>query len=167
MSHTISELNNLNEPAFVEILGPIFENTPQIARQVWFDKPFKTNSELFQRMAAIVKEFTAEEKLTLIRAHPDLGTKAKMADASVKEQASVGLDRLSREEFTRFVNLNQAYRNKFGFPFIIAVKDQTKSSILSAFETRLQNSIDQETETAITQIIRIAELRLTDLLEKE
>ncbi len=167
MIYTITELNSFNESAFEEILGPIFENTPQIARLAWLYHPFETGSDLFQCMASIVRNLKAEEKLALIQAHPDLGTKAKMADASVKEQAGVGLDRLNSEEFARFATLNQAYRDKFSFPFIIAVKDQTKASILSAFEARLQNDTPQEVETAITQIIRIAELRLVDILKKE
>ena len=137
----------------------------------------RSNSSLFLAFL----ELTAQEKrsqyktvatvhtskLALIRAHPDLGSKAKMAEASVQEQAGVGLDRLSLEEFTRFETLNQAYRDKFGFPFIIAVKDQTKESILLAFETRLKNDISSEIEAAITEISRIAELRLEAILKKE
>ena len=167
MIYAIADLNALDETAFVEILGPIFEDTPAIACQAWTYRPFDNFMALYQQMTSIVNHLDLESKLSLIRAHPDLGTKAKMAEASVQEQAGVGLDRLSLEEFTRFETLNQAYRDKFGFPFIIAVKDQTKESILSAFETRLKNDISSEIEAAITEISRIAELRLEAILKKE
>ena len=167
MIYAIAELNALDEAAFVEILGPIFEDTPAIARQAWTYRPFDNFMALYQQMTSIVNHLDLEAKLALIRAHPDLGSKAKMAEASVQEQAGVGLDRLSLGELTRFETLNQAYRDKFGFPFIIAVKDQTKESILSAFETRLKNDISSEIEAAITEISRIAELRLEAILKKE
>lgn len=167
MIYAIAELNALDEAAFVEILGPIFEDTPAITRQAWTYRPFENFIALYQRMTSIVNHLDLEAKLALIRAHPDLGSKAKMAEASVQEQAGVGLDRLGLEEFTRFETLNQAYRDKFGFPFIIAVKDQTKESILFAFETRLKNDISSEIETAMTEINRIAELRLEAILKKE
>jgi 2-oxo-4-hydroxy-4-carboxy-5-ureidoimidazoline decarboxylase len=113
-------------------------------------------------MVTIVNAFSPEEKLTLIRAHPDLGTRAKMTEASVQEQAGVGLDQLNGEEFERLQFLNQTYLQKFGFPFIIAVKVQTKATILEAFERRLQNDVSAEIEQAITEIAKIAWFRLAD-----
>jgi 2-oxo-4-hydroxy-4-carboxy-5-ureidoimidazoline decarboxylase len=116
-------------------------------------------------MVAVVNSFSPEEKLLLIQAHPDLGTKAKMAEASVKEQAGVGLNQLLPDEYERFLTLNQAYKNQFGFPFIIAVKNHTKASILDAFEQRLQNSKETEMQQAIAEICQIAYFRLIDLVE--
>jgi 2-oxo-4-hydroxy-4-carboxy-5-ureidoimidazoline decarboxylase len=107
-------------------------------------------------MVAVVKALNRDEQLTLICAHPGLGSKAKMAEASIQEQASVGLDQLSLTEYEHFHSLNQAYKDKFGFPFIIAVKNQTKASILEAFEQRLHNTLEMELKLAIAEIAQIA-----------
>lgn len=160
--YSLSALNQMTQSTFIEALGGIFEHTPAIAEQVWHQRPFKDVLDLHQKMVAIVNSMTPEQKLALIRSHPDLGSKAKMADASVKEQAGVGLDRLSPEEYDRFLKLNQTYKDRFGFPFIIAVKNHTKSSILEAFEQRLDHSATDEMEQAISEITRIAYFRLID-----
>jgi 2-oxo-4-hydroxy-4-carboxy-5-ureidoimidazoline decarboxylase len=107
---------------------------------------------------------TSDKQLALICAHPDLGSKLKMAEASINEQAGVGLDRLSLEEYERLKLLNQSYKDKFGFPFIIAVKNHTKDSILEAFEHRLQNTLDAEKQRALAEIAEIAKFRLIDLV---
>ncbi|MFN5765028.1 MAG: 2-oxo-4-hydroxy-4-carboxy-5-ureidoimidazoline decarboxylase, partial [Pseudanabaena sp.] len=99
-------------------------------------------------------------QLKLICAHPDLGSKFKMAEASVQEQSTVGLDQLSATEYDRFQYLNQAYKDKFAFPFIIAVRNHTKDSILKAFEQRLLNNLEVEKKQAIAEIIEIARWRL-------
>jgi 2-oxo-4-hydroxy-4-carboxy-5-ureidoimidazoline decarboxylase len=165
MSCTITELNQASQAAFVEAIGSVYEHTPSIAAQVWLQRPFEDVAHLHQTMANIVNQMSAEAKLALIQAHPDLGSRAKMADASVKEQAGVGLDRLTPEEFDRFQALNQAYKNKFGFPFTIAVKNHTKESILEAFDRRLQNSVEQEMKQALAEINQIAGFRLADLVQ--
>jgi 2-oxo-4-hydroxy-4-carboxy-5-ureidoimidazoline decarboxylase len=162
MVYSLSALNQMTQPAFVEALGSIFEHTPAIAERAWAHRPFSDVMALYQKMAAIVDTMTPEEQLALIWAHPDLGSKAKMADSSVKEQAGIGLDRLSQEEYERFLRLNQAYKDQFQFPFIIAVKNHTKASILEAFEQRLQNSTDEEMKQAIEEIKQIAYFRLID-----
>ncbi len=122
--------------------------------------------DLHQKMVDVVNAMSQEEQLALIRAHPDLGSKAKMADASVQEQAGVGLDRLSPSEFERFQTLNQTYKETFGFPFIIAVKNHTKTSILDAFEQRLHYSAEAEIQQAITEISQIAQFRLLDVVKQ-
>lgn len=108
---------------------------------------------------------STDQQLALIRAHPDLGTKAKMANASVQEQASVGLNALTSEDYDRFSQLNQVYLQTFDFPFIIAVRHHTLSSILAAFEQRLQNTPEIERQTALDQIAEIVRLRLLDRVE--
>ncbi|MGL5132757.1 MAG: 2-oxo-4-hydroxy-4-carboxy-5-ureidoimidazoline decarboxylase, partial [Planktothrix sp.] len=123
-------------------------------------RPFETIEILYQTMVAIVKNSNSQQQLALIRAHPDLGSKAKMAESSVKEQAGVGLDRLASAEYQHFHQLNQTYKNKFEFPFIIAVKNHTKTSILAAFEQRLNHSKEQEKITALEEIYKIAQFRL-------
>ena len=115
-------------------------------------------------MAAVVDAAPREAKLALIRAHPELASRTKMADASVKEQAGAGLDQCSPEEFEAFQRLNGQYNARFGFPFIFAVKGATRADILRAFEVRLSNDPETEFETAIAQIHRIAGFRLADLI---
>jgi 2-oxo-4-hydroxy-4-carboxy-5-ureidoimidazoline decarboxylase len=165
MPYSLSELNQMSQTEFVAALGAVFEDTPTIAQTAWHKRPFKSLTDLHQSMVDVVEAFTTDEQLALIRAHPDLGSKAKMAEASVKEQSGVGLDRLTAEEYDRFHSLNQAYKDQFGFPFIIAVKNHTKSSILEAFEQRLQNSATAEQTQALTEIYQIAHFRLRDLVD--
>jgi 2-oxo-4-hydroxy-4-carboxy-5-ureidoimidazoline decarboxylase len=166
MPYSIAELNQMSQEAFVEALGAVFEDTPTIAQQAWQSRPFTDIDNLHQKMVDVAKSISEDEQLALIRAHPDLGSKAKMADASVKEQAGVGLDRLTSEEYDRFHSLNQAYKDKFKFPFIIAVRNHTKTSILNAFERRLQSTADVERQTAIAEIAQIARFRLQDLISE-
>jgi 2-oxo-4-hydroxy-4-carboxy-5-ureidoimidazoline decarboxylase len=165
MPYSLSELNQMSQAEFVAALGAVFEDTPAIAQQVWHQRPFKDRIELYQCMVDAVKSASSAEKLELIRAHPDLGSKAKMAIASVQEQAGAGLDRLSPEEYDRFTALNRAYREKFGFPFIIAVKNHTKTSILEDFVHRLENSSTTEIDRALSEIAQIAEFRLLELVQ--
>lgn len=149
---------------FVALLGPVFEETPGIAHIAWLQRPFPSKAALVQAMMGVMGTLSAEEQLALIRAHPDLGTKAKMALASVQEQSAAGVSQLSPEEFEQFQRLNHDYKAKFAFPFIIAVKHHDKASILAAFEQRLQNSLEVERSTALGQIAEIARLRLDGLV---
>lgn len=162
--YAIDELNQMSQGEFVAVLGEVFEQTPTIAQQAWEQRPFATLADLHQGMVQVVERFSIDEQLALIRAHPDLGAKAKMAAASVQEQAGVGLDRLTAEEFDQFQRLNQAYKAKFGFPFIVAVKNHTRDSILSAFEQRLNHSVNVERQQALNEIFQIAEFRLAHLV---
>jgi 2-oxo-4-hydroxy-4-carboxy-5-ureidoimidazoline decarboxylase len=165
MPYSLSELNQMSQADFVAALGAVFEDTPAIAQQVWHQRPFTDEVELHRCMVDVVKSASPEEQLALIRAHPDLGSKAKMAEASVQEQAGVGLDRLRPEEYDRFRMLNKAYQEKFGFPFIIAVKNHTVTSILEAFVHRLENSVAMEIKQALSEIVQIAEFRLLELVQ--
>lgn len=161
----IAELNQMSQEDFTVVLGEIWEKTPEIAQRSWQSRPFADLKALYQVMVTIVSDMSEAEQLALIKAHPDLGSKVQMAEASVQEQAGVGLDRLSESEYQRFQSLNQAYKDKFGFPFIIAVKNHTKESILTAFESRLENSQDQEKQQALSEISQIARLRLETTLK--
>ena len=160
VSYAIATLNQMSQAEFTEALGSIFEHTPEIAAQAWQERPFDDVTTLHQVMTAIIKAMSESEQLKLICAHPDLGSKFKMAEASIQEQSTVGLDQLSITEYDRFQQLNQAYKQKFSFPFIIAVRNHTKDSILSAFERRLQHSLEVERQQAIAEIIEIARWRL-------
>lgn len=167
MSYSLNQLNQMNQEAFVEALGTVFEQTPAIAQLAWNSRPFADVADLHQKMIRVVNGLSLDDQLTLICAHPDLGSRVKMAEASVQEQSGVGLDRLSPEEYQRFHQLNQTYRETFGFPFIIAVRNHTKASILEAFEHRLQNDLAVECQQALTEINRIAWFRLQDLIKSK
>jgi OHCU decarboxylase len=159
--------SSLSKDAFLDHFGGVYEASPWVAGAVW---PLAASGRLDDRevlareMQAVVDGAPREAKLALIRAHPELASRARMADASVREQAGAGLDQCSPEEFEAFQRLNSAYNARFGFPFIIAVKGLTRADILAAFEARLANDPETEFETAIRQIHRIAAFRLADLL---
>jgi 2-oxo-4-hydroxy-4-carboxy-5-ureidoimidazoline decarboxylase len=162
---TLAALNQMDQADFTQALGDIFEHTPAIAQQTWPQRPFATVAALHQAMVAVMQALPTAAQVQLIQAHPDLGAKAKMTDASVQEQAGAGLDQLSPEEFATFSELNQAYRDRFQFPFIVAVKEHTKTSILAAFRQRLTHDAPTERETALTEIAKIAGYRLTALVQ--
>lgn len=164
MPYSIAQINSMSQEEFVAALGAIFEETPAIARFTWEKRPFADVEQLHQQMVNEVKAMSKPEQLALIRVHPDLGSKVKMAEASVQEQSGVGLDRLTASEYEYFEKLNAAYKAKFGFPFIVAVKNHTKDSIFTAFEQRLENSVDQEFDRAIAEIYQIAQFRLSAIV---
>jgi OHCU decarboxylase len=156
---------------FISRFGGVFEHSPFIAERA-YDDGFVGDTLDVDRvhapMVAIFRAASPEERLGVLRAHPDLAGRLAIAgeltEDSRKEQAGAGLDRLSAEEHARFTALNTAYVEKFGFPFIIAVKGLNKDDILAAFEKRVENSREAEFETATAQVERIALLRLQALL---
>jgi 2-oxo-4-hydroxy-4-carboxy-5-ureidoimidazoline decarboxylase len=163
-THTLESLNSAAPADFAAALGGIYEHSPWVAEAVSGQRPFGTLAALHEAMVEAVRAASADAQLTLIKGHPDLAGKAARAGTltpdSVSEQASAGLDRLSDAEFARFHQLNDAYQAKFGFPFIVSVRRHTKDSILRQFERRLAHSAADERETALTEIVRIAALRL-------
>ncbi len=159
---SVEEINDLGEFDFGELFGDVAEQCPWVAAIAGRKRPFDSREIMVAAFAAAMNEASHDEKLGLIRAHPDLAGRAHMAEASVSEQAGVGLDKLSAEEFARFTQLNTAYKAKFGFPFIFAVKGATKEQILAAFETRLPNDTETEFRTALGQIERIFRFRIED-----
>jgi 2-oxo-4-hydroxy-4-carboxy-5-ureidoimidazoline decarboxylase len=165
LPYPLNQLNAMSEAEFVTAIGPAFEATPTVAAQVWPQRPFANLTDLHQKMVAIVQAMTAEEKLALINAHPDLGTRVAMAEASVAEQSQAGLNQLSAEEYEQFQRLNRQYRDTFGFPFILAVAGHTKASILQNFAQRLHHTQDLEMATALDEIEKIARLRLEAWIE--
>lgn len=161
---SLDQLNAGVNRDFISALGDIFENSPWLVERATAQRPFATRDALLAALIYILIAASEDEKLALIRAHPDLAGKAARAgnltDHSTFEQASAGLDSLTDEEFERFKRLNNAYREAFGFPFIIAVLDHTKETILAAFDLRLNNSRAIEIEEAIRNIGRIVSLRV-------
>jgi 2-oxo-4-hydroxy-4-carboxy-5-ureidoimidazoline decarboxylase len=169
MSQTpLAELNACSHADFVAALANVFEYSPWIAEQAASARPFAGVGPLFDAMKAAVDRAPTELRLALIKAHPDLANKTQRAAGltaeSNAEQNSVGLDRLSDAEYEAFERVNNAYRSKFGFPYIVCVRRQTKDSILRDFERRLPNDAATEMQSSVEQICRIAALRLDQLV---
>ena len=161
---TLDSLNTGTEADFTAALGDIFEHSPWVADLAAKRRPFATIKDLHNAMMAALRAAPAETRLALVKAHPDLAGKAARAGAmtadSISEQGSVGLDRLTDAEYARFHKLNDAYRTKFGIPFIVCVRRHTKDSILNEFERRLTHDSANALDVAINEIGRIAALRL-------
>jgi 2-oxo-4-hydroxy-4-carboxy-5-ureidoimidazoline decarboxylase len=164
MPLSIEEINHFAQDQFVESLGWVFEHSPWVAERAWHHRPFASCSHLSERMNGEVVAASAEEQLALLRAHPDLGTRAKISPSSTSEQAGAGLDRLTSGEYARLIDLNGAYRKKFGFPFLYAVKGAGKSAILEALERRLSSNREDEFQEALRQVYRIARFRLESVV---
>ena len=137
-------------------------------QRAWERGPFADPAALLAAAAQILSESSHEARVALIASHPDLGGRVaregRLTAASRQEQASAGLDDLSPREVARFNALNAAYRERFGFPFVICAREHTKESILAALETRLDNDLEAEIDTAIREIGKIAKLRLMDVV---
>lgn len=161
---TINELNALSCEQFVAAVGWIFEHSPWVAERSWPQRPFRDLKQMHEAMAGEVERASRDEQLALLRAHPDLGARARMSQASAVEQAGAGLDQLLPEEYQRLHGLNKAYREKFGFPFLYAVKGSTKYDILQALEQRFQRPSDEEFREALNQVYRIAWFRLEEVV---
>jgi OHCU decarboxylase len=164
----VEGINELDRRAFVERFGPLFEHSPWVADAAWSDRPFADVDELFEALRAAMYAAPRERQLALIRAHPDLAGKAAIAGSltrhSKREQASAGLDRLTPDEYAAFTRTNAAYRSRFGFPFVVCVREHTKESILRTASERLGHSPDEEVRVALGEIAKIARLRLEDTL---
>ncbi len=164
-------VRSLSRPDFLARFGGVFEHSAWIAERA-FDRGLPqdctTAEALHAAMIGVMRGASQDAKLALIRAHPDLAGRLAKAERltgqSQNEQASAGLDRLTDAERARFIGLNEAYKGKFGFPFILAVRGRTKAEILDAFERRLRNRPDAEFETALAEIEKIALLRLQSIL---
>jgi 2-oxo-4-hydroxy-4-carboxy-5-ureidoimidazoline decarboxylase len=166
---SLATINAPDESGFLAALGDIYEHAPWVAQATFAQRPFATLSALHEAMMRAVRAAPPNQRLALINGHPDLAGKAARAGTmtydSKAEQASAGLDQLSEAEFTQFHRLNNAYRQKFAIPFIICVRRHSKDSILRQFEHRLQNAMATELEAALTEIFRIAALRLDQRIE--
>jgi 2-oxo-4-hydroxy-4-carboxy-5-ureidoimidazoline decarboxylase len=167
----MAPINAMDRTAFVLKFGGIFEKTPWIAERAWEKRPFANVEQLHAAMVAVAKNATAEQQLALLQSHPDLaGKEAKagtMTASSVSEQASAGLNSLSAAELAELTGLNAAYKAKFGFPFIIAVRMHTKEGIFSEFKRRLQNDTQTEFANDLQNVYIITRLRLNKLLDAD
>ena len=160
----LAELNALEAAEFTRIVGPAFEHSPWVAARTAAQRPFASREALHAALVATIRKATEDEKLALIRAHPDLIGDAQLTAASQAEQTSAGLQGATADEAKQFRESNRQYRKRFGFPFVICARLNKKGAIARAFPVRLQNSREQEMETALQEISKIAELRLQDLV---
>jgi 2-oxo-4-hydroxy-4-carboxy-5-ureidoimidazoline decarboxylase len=160
------DVNGMSQDAFVAAFGDVAEHSPWVAEAAAEDRPFAGLEALIEAFQRVIGEAPRDQRLALIRTHPDLAGKAalagELAEDSRHEQSGAGLDRLTSEEFARFTRLNDGYKARFGFPFIFAVRGATKHQILDAFEVRLENDPDEEFQTALEQVLRIVRFRLED-----
>lgn len=168
---TLAQLNSLDRSAFVAALGHLFEHSPWVADDTWPRRPFRDAAHLFTELCAAMRAAPRDRQLALIRAHPDLAGRLaqqnKLTAESTREQASAGLNHLTDAELAAFQKNNAAYVARFGFPFIVCARLTNKAAILTAMESRLANSADTEFSTALGEIEKIAQLRLTDLFQTE
>ena len=166
---SLAALNALAQDEFIRVVGPVFEHSPWIAEAACAKKPFASVGNLHRALCEIVKDSGEEKQLALICAHPDLVGRAALAGTLTREsngeQASAGLNQLSRAEVILFQKNNADYKAKFDFPFIICARLNKKEAMLAGFESRLKNSRAQEIKTALEEIFKIAELRLRDLIK--
>ena len=161
----LAELNALERDKFTSALAGVFEYSPWIAAKTADARPFTSLDDLHAALCRAVLTAGDAEKLTLIRAHPDLASQRALTDESRREQSSAGLTQLSAGDAEQFRKLNARYRERFGFPFIICARMATKDAMLDAMAIRLQNSKSQEMDTALGEIFKIARLRLEDMVK--
>ena len=164
---TLAEINRLEPAAFVTLLGAVFEHSPWVAERAWRERPFRSTDELHRAMTRAVARASREEQLGLVRAHPELaGREAGLTVASTGEQGRLGFTRLSRAELEIMESLNRRYRDKFGFPCIVALRlHGARESVMAEMERRLANDGETELRNALEQIEHIARGRLEKIVD--
>lgn len=169
MRTTLERLNRMPSDAFVAELGGIFEHSPWVAAAVARQRPFDSVDALHRAMVDQVETAGDEQQRALIDAHPELAGKAavsgELTAESTREQSGAGLDRCTQQEFDTLQWLNRAYRERFGFPFILAVRGYDRHGVIANFEARLHNGHADELRASLEQIYRIARFRLDDLID--
>lgn len=167
---SLANLNTCSAGEFVAALGHLFEHSPWVAEETWPKRPFADVNDLHTKLCATMRGATKQRQRDLINAHPDLAGRLaqqnQLTADSTREQASAGLNRLTADELAEFQRLNTAYRERFGFPFIICARLNAKDAILDAMRTRSNHSSEVEFQTALGEIEKIARLRLEDFLKK-
>ena len=158
-------LNTINENEFTTIFGSIFEKSEWIAKEAFKQKPFKNSKDLINKMTKIYESCSIDQVIILLNLHPKLAIEKKLTSFSTKEQTGAELDKCSEEELAEFDSLNFDYKKKFKFPFIIAVKGKRKNEILKNFRIRINNDYKKELQEAKKQVMKIALLRLNEILE--
>jgi len=163
--NSVDKVNKLSKSDFISIFGNVFEKTDWIAEKTYALKPFNNFQELFFKMMGIFENSKKENHLKILNAHPDLVVEKQLTDDSRKEQNSASLNQCSDQEFKEFKKLNEEYKKKFRFPFIIAVKGKNRKEILNNFRQRITNNINLEFEEAKEQVKKIASFRLSEIIK--
>lgn len=161
----LAKLNALDPEEFTCVVAPVFEHSPWVAARTSAQGPFESIADLHKALCETVEKASDDEKLALIRAHPDLSARSDLTPASRAEQASAGLDHASEKELAQLREYTRQYRERFDFPFVICARLNTKEAIAQAVPLRLQNSREEEMEIALQEIFKIADLRLRDLIQ--
>jgi len=162
---SIDKFNKLSKAEFISIFGNIFEKTEWIAERCYESKPYNNLDELVSKMMKIFENIEKERHLEILNSHPDLAVEKKLTKDSKNEQKNASLNQCTDEEFVEFKKLNEEYKKKFGFPFIIAVKGKNKEEILNSFRQRITNNINSEFEEAKKQVKKIASFRLSEIIK--
>ena len=162
---SIDKFNKLSKAEFISIFGNIFEKTKWVAEKCYESKPYNNLDELVSKMMKIFENIEKEKHLEILNSHPDLVVEKKLTEDSKNEQKNASLDQCTDEEFVEFKKLNEEYKKKFGFPFIVAVKGKNKEEILNNFRQRLTNNINLEFEEAKKQVKKIASFRLGEIIK--
>ena len=162
---SIDKFNKLSKTEFISIFGNIFEKTEWIAERCYESKPYNNPDELVSKMMKIFENIEKERHLEILNSHPDLAVEKKLTEDSKNEQKNASLNQCTDEEFVEFKKLNEEYKKKFGFPFIIAVKGKNKEEILNSFRQRITNNINLEFEEAKKQVKKIANFRLSEIIK--
>ena len=163
---SIDNINNLNKSDFLTIFGNVFEKTDWIAEKVFELKPFKDFNDFSSKIFGLYENSQKKNILLILNSHPELAVAIKLTPESKLEQAGAKLNECSGEEFEEFKKLNLEYKNKFGFPFIIAVKGKNKNEILNNFRQRILNDVENEFEEAKNQVKKIATFRLNEIINQ-
>ena len=162
---SIDTFNKLNKSEFLSIFGNVFEKSEWIAEKCYDSKPYNNVQELVNKMMEIFENSIKEKHLEILNSHPDLAVKKKLTKESENEQANANLNQCTNDEYEEFNRLNEKYKKKFGFPFIIAVKGKNKNEILKIFRQRITNNINLEFEEAKKQVKKIATFRLSEIIK--
>ena len=162
---SIDKFNKLSKAEFISIFGNIFEKTEWIAERCYESKPYNNLDELVSKMMKIFENIEKERHLEILNSHPDLAVEKKLTKDSKNEQKNASLNQCTDKEFVEFKKLNEEYKKKFGFPFIVAVKGKNKEEILNSFRQRITNNINLEFEEAKKQVKKIASFRLDEIIK--
>ena len=162
--YLLSDVNAMDRATFAAVFGGVFEASPWVAEAAWQSMPFESSEDMADTLCDIVRNAGRERQLALLRAHPELGVRKPLAGYSAREQADAGLKQARGNQGELLANLNQRYRDKFGFPFILAVKGLEPDTIIMRFRERLENSLEDEFDECLEQVFRIAGFRLDELL---
>ena len=162
---SIDKFNKLSKAEFISIFGNIFEKTEWVAERCYESKPYNNLDELVSKIMKIFENIEKERHLEILNSHPDLAVEKKLTEDSKNEQKNASLNQCTDVEFVEFKKLNEEYKKKFGFPFIIAVKGKNKEEILNSFRQRITNNINLDFEEAKKQVKKIASFRLSEIIK--